>query len=150
MSNYQLLNIFYKVNFLLIFLSCDTNSPSEYSLCKDLTEKDNVYLLDNNIYNGVCKIIDTDITINEKFIKEGKIYAEKGYYFPSGNIKYEGKIKNDSLSGKYFQYHNNGEFSVKGKFFKGYPDGKWKKYDNSGKLISTQFFKKGELIKTKF
>ena len=150
MTHNQLFKKICKVNFLLIFIACNNVTQNNSLLCGDLKLMDNVYLINDVEYNGVCNVIDTDIVITEKFIKSGKVYSEKGYYFPSGNIKYEGKIVNDSLNGKYYQYFENGQLRVKGKFYRGFPDGRWYKYDNQGKRLSVQIFKKGELIKTRF
>ena len=55
-------------------------------------------------------------------------------------------MKNDSVNGKFVQYHENGKVKFKGQFIMGYPDGKWLGYDSLGNKVSTQNFKKGNLI----
>ena len=143
----------YIINFSCIFfslflVSCSTDVEKIIVECEKLIVEDNTYYFQDKRFTGKCQVFEIDIVLQELFFEKGKKYKEKGYFFPSGNIKYEGYIKNDSLSGKYFQYHDNGQVRLKGKFWKGFPDGRWRTYDNQGLKLSVQIFDKGKLMNT--
>ena len=136
-----------KMLILLTFVtSCNSSENLTVVPCTKLYEINKVYYLNNDPYNGKCETYDIEILVEEKFFKEGKEEKIIGYYYPSGNIKYIGFMKNDSVNGKFTQFHENGKIKFKGQFIMGYPDGKWLGYDSLGNKMSTQNFDKGNLI----
>ena len=142
-KKYSFINFLFSLTFIL---GC--NTPQELTIvsCKELYEINKIYYLNNDLFNGKCETYDIDVLIEEKFFKQGKEEKNIGYYYPSGNIKFVGFMKNDSVNGKFVQYHENGKVKFKGQFIMGYPDGKWLGYDSLGNKVSTQNFKKGNLI----
>ena len=147
-SKNQYVRHFFNLLFYLIFISCNSSQDGIIVNCEKLNVQDNTYYYESEKFTGTCQVVEIDVVLEETKFKNGKKHKEKGFYYPSGKLKYEGSIKNDSLSGKYYQYFENGKKRIKGKFYKGYPDGKWRTYSNTGKLISIQFFEKGKLITT--
>ena len=56
-------------------------------------------------------------------------------------------MKNDSVNGKFVQFHENGKVKFKGQFIMGYPDGKWLMDTNHWAIKNQpQNAKKGNLI----
>ena len=133
---------------MMITVGCKTSTNQLTVLCDELTLDKNLNFHEEVLFNGICNIYDTDILIEKRFYKDGKKVRAKEYYFPSGNLRHDGYFKNDSLSGRYYQYHLNGKVRLKGKFNMGYPNGRWKTYDSSGQLLSIQIFRDGDLINT--
>jgi antitoxin component YwqK of YwqJK toxin-antitoxin module len=69
-------------------------------------------------------------------------------YFDDGTVKLQGTYKNDLKEGPLTVFYPTGQRFNTGQYVKGYPDGEWQEYDLDGKLISTDIYDHGVLIKT--
>jgi antitoxin component YwqK of YwqJK toxin-antitoxin module len=69
-------------------------------------------------------------------------------YFDDGTVKLQGTYKNDLKEGPLTVFYPTGQIFNTGLYINGYPDGKWFTYDLDGKLLSTDIYDHGILIKT--
>ena len=69
-------------------------------------------------------------------------------YFDDGTVKLQGSYKNDQKEGSITVFYPTGQKFNTGQYLNGYPDGKWLTYDLDGKLLSTDIYDHGVLIKT--
>jgi antitoxin component YwqK of YwqJK toxin-antitoxin module len=69
-------------------------------------------------------------------------------YFDDGTVKLQGTYKNDMKEGPMTVFYPTGLKFNNGQYLKGFPDGKWLTYDLDGKLLSTDIYDHGVLIKT--
>jgi antitoxin component YwqK of YwqJK toxin-antitoxin module len=69
-------------------------------------------------------------------------------YFDDGTVKLQGTYKNDLKEGTLTVFYPTGQKFNTGQYLDGYPDGKWFTYDLDGKLLSTDSYDHGVLIKT--
>ena len=69
-------------------------------------------------------------------------------YFDDGSHKLHCLYKNDLKEGPVTVYFPNGTIFTAGQYKEGLPDGTWKTFDLDGKLVSTDIYDQGVLIKT--
>ena len=69
-------------------------------------------------------------------------------YFDDGTVKLQGTFKNDMKEGPFTVFYPTGQKFNVGQYKNNYPDGKWMTYDLDGKLLSTDVYENGVLIKT--
>lgn len=69
-------------------------------------------------------------------------------YYDDGATKLQGNYTNDLKEGAFSVFYPTGQKFNIGQYVKDYPDGKWFTYDLDGKLISTDFYEHGQLIKS--
>lgn len=79
-----------------------------------------------------------------EFINGRKNGFCKGYY-PSGNLEYLVKFKDDILHGKSIFLHENGSLHWEVIFNKGVKNGNVKYYDENGRVFQSSSFKNNEL-----
>jgi len=127
----------------LILSSC--NSESNEIKCKALTKEGIKHLDDGKIYSGNCLVYKNDIIAESRKIQNG-IHKKSIGYWDTGEIKYTGGIKNDSLNGVYREYYKSGRIAKKGKFKKGYYHGRWKFVREDGVVLRVTKFNKGKVI----
>ncbi|MCX6248812.1 MAG: hypothetical protein NTW10_13890 [Bacteroidetes bacterium] len=99
--------------------------------------------------NGIAKTYFSGKTIVEEMTwKEGKREGPWNQYFDDGKVKLQGTYKNDMKEGSLTVYYPNGQKFNTGQYLNGYPDGRWMEWDLDGKLVSTDIYDHGVLIKT--
>jgi antitoxin component YwqK of YwqJK toxin-antitoxin module len=69
-------------------------------------------------------------------------------YFDDGSIKLQGTYKNDMKEGSFIVNYPTGQKFNTGQYLNDLPDGKWFTYDLDGKLVSTDIYSHGELVKS--
>ena len=128
---------------LSILYSCDRES-NEVN-CNALKKNGIKYFVDDNLYSGICLVFDKDVLVESRKIQNGLHKTTIGYW-NSGEVKYTGGMKKDSLNGSYREYFRSGKIAKKGRFKMGYYDGRWKFTDEAGRLLRITTFKKGKII----
>ena len=127
--------------------------PNLYSCDRELNEvncsalkKNGIeYYVDDDLYSGICLVFDKDVLVESRKIQNGVHKTTIGYW-NSGEVKYTGGMKKDSLNGSYREYFRSGKIAKKGRFKMGYYDGRWKFTDEAGRLLRITTFKKGKII----
>ncbi len=99
--------------------------------------------------NGPAKIYFAEKTVAEVItwrdgLKEGTWIQ----YFDDGTVKLQGSYKNDLKNGPIIVFYPTGQKFNTGQYLNDFPDGKWLTYDLDGKLLSTDIYDHGILIKT--
>ncbi len=99
--------------------------------------------------NGPSKTYFAGKTLVEVITwKDGMKEGSWTQYFDDGTVKLQGSYKNDLKDGPITVFYPTGQKFNIGQYKNGYPDGKWLTYDLDGKLISTDIYDNGVLIKT--
>lgn len=70
----------------------------------------------------------------------------EGSYYPNGQIRSKGTIKNGKRDGVWKWFHKDGTIWTDEKYSNGELDGEWKQYDKNGQLELKQVFENGELL----
>lgn len=123
--------------------SCDRES-NEVN-CSALIKNGIEYFDDDDLYSGICLVFDKDVLVEKRKIQNGLHKTTIGYW-NSGELKYTGGMKNDSLNGSFREYYRSGKIAKKGKFKMGYYNGRWKFTDEDGRILRITTFKKGKII----
>ncbi len=76
--------------------------------------------------------------------KKGYKQEEWKYFYNTGELKSEGKYKNNKKLGKWLFYFKNGNNEQMGKYKKGKTNGLWKWYYKSGSLLREENFYNGK------
>lgn len=84
----------------------------------------------------------------EEEIKFSNDDALTTIYYPSGKIKFTGKVNiyTDGLEGEVTEYYESGKIKAKYNYAEGYLDGIQTYYDESGKVIKTEEYDYGYII----
>ena len=115
-----------------------------------LIKQKEIYNVDT--INKVC------IGIASRFYENGKIekiipiinWKREGIckiFYENGHLKYVSEYKNDKLNGIAKGYYENGIINYYGTTIDSLKDGKFNYFDEKGKLIITENYRKGKLIK---
>lgn len=126
-----------------VLVSC--NIESNEVNCNVLKKTDTKYSIDDKLFTGNCLTFKNGVTTESRKIKNG-LHKKTIGYWDTGEIKYTGGVKRDSLNGSYREYFRSGKIAKKGKFKMGYYEGRWKFTDESGRLLRITTFKKGKII----
>ena len=127
-----------------LFISCDNN---KIEVNCNILEKNGIsYILNGEVFTGNCTIMTDNIITERRNIKNGLHTNTTGYYPVSGELKFTGGMRNDSIHGKYREYYETGKVAIKGQFKKGFYDGKWRFLREDGELIRITIFKDGRII----
>jgi antitoxin component YwqK of YwqJK toxin-antitoxin module len=99
--------------------------------------------------NGVARNYFAGKNVLEEITwKDGMKDGKWVQYFDDGTIKLQGSYKDDFKEGPMTVNYPTGQKFNVGQYKKGYPDGIWLTYDVDGKLISTDVYENGVLVKT--
>lgn len=99
--------------------------------------------------NGVAKTYYAGKKVVEEINwKDGLREGPWVQYFDDGTVKLKGSYKNDLKEGQISVFYPTGQKFNTGQYLNGYPEGKWLTYDLDGKLVSTDIYEHGVLIKT--
>jgi antitoxin component YwqK of YwqJK toxin-antitoxin module len=106
-------------------------------------------MYENGKKNGPAKTYFAGKTVAEVITwKDGLKEGSWMQYFDDGTVKLQGNYTNDLKEGPLTVYYPNGQKFNTGQYHTGYPDGKWLSWDLDGKLLSTDIYNQGILIKT--
>lgn len=106
-------------------------------------------IYDTGKKNGITKTYFAGKTVAEMINwKDGLREGSWVQYFDDGTVKLQGTYKNDMKEGPLTVFYPTGQKFNTGQYLNGYPDGKWFTYDLDGKLLSTDIYDHGVLIKT--
>jgi antitoxin component YwqK of YwqJK toxin-antitoxin module len=99
--------------------------------------------------NGPAKTYFAGKTVVEVINwKDGLRDGSWTQYYDDGAVKLQGFYKDDLKEGPMVVFYPTGQKFNTGQYLKGYPDGKWLSFDLDGKLLSTDVYDHGVLIKT--
>ena len=127
---------------IFLFMSCNTDIMEVN--CSSLNKEGIQYYLNNNLYTGNCISSQYGELAEDRRIKKGIHKSTIGYH-ESGEVKFTGGMKNDSLSGVYKQFYKSGELAIRGRFKKGFYEGKWRFFREDGVLQRITIFKNGKI-----
>jgi len=113
--------------------------------CESLSKTGIKYYLDDSLFNGNCLQYSGVVLKENKLFKNGMHKKTVGYY-DTGEIKYRGGMKNDSIHGTYKEFYKSGKLAKKGKFKMGFYDGKWQFIREDGVILRITIFKNGQVI----
>jgi antitoxin component YwqK of YwqJK toxin-antitoxin module len=99
--------------------------------------------------NGVSKTFYAGKTLLEEIVwKDGLREGPWIQYFDDGKVKLKCAYKKDLKEGPVTVFYPTGQKFNTGQYAGGYPDGKWLTWDLDGKLLSTDVYDHGVLVKT--
>ena len=99
--------------------------------------------------NGIAKAYYAGKQVVEEINwKDGLREGSWVQYFDDGIVKLKGTYNNDLKEGPITVFYPTGQKFNTGQYLNGYPEGKWLSYDLDGKLLSTDIYDHGVLIKT--
>lgn len=93
------------------------------------------------------------------FDENGALIAEENWfddlqndstknYYPGGNLKRKGILKEGLYEGVWIYYHENGHKAQVGAYVNGLPEGVWTFYHENGQISQTGSYQMGELRET--
>ncbi len=104
----------------------------------------------NGIKHGVSKWYhDANRILSEFEYVNGVLGGPSKSYHKNGKLSKESSYKENKLDGTYKSYYSNGELESEGKYILGKKDGKWTYYDKKGEVTEQEWYKDGELEKSK-
>lgn len=104
----------------------------------------------NGIKNGISLWYHkTGELLSEFQYKNGVLVGSSKTYYPNSQIKTESNYVASKLTGIYKEYHDNGTIKLEGQYLKGKKDGIWQYYDVNGEKNKKEWYKLGDLIKSK-
>ena len=134
-----------QLTFIALFMIISCNTDTMEVNCSALYKEGINYYLDDNLYSGNCLVFKDENLAEKRRIKNGVHKSTVGYY-DTGEVKFSGGMKRDSLDGVYKEFYKSGKIAKKGRFNMGYYDGKWKFTREDGVLIRITTFKDGKII----
>ena len=85
-------------------------------------------------HDELKQIISTpEVTIKESYI-DGKKESPTIRYYPNGEIRNKGNIRNANREGDWVWYFDNGQLKEKGNYTNGKSEGDWVWYHKNGQL----------------
>ncbi len=81
--------------------------------------------------------------------QNGVLTGKSNTYYKSGEVKTIANYRNSKLHDEYQTFHENGVLKTEGNYEEGNKEGKWIHYDEDAKKVKTEWYKNGELTKTK-
>ena len=130
---------------LCIPLIYSCNTKTEEINCSALNKIGIEHYIDSVLYSGNCLIYNGKTISESRKIKKG-LHKNTIGYWDTGEVKYTGGMKNDSLNGIFKEFYRSGKIAIKGKFNMGFYDGKWKYSREDGTLQRITIFKKGKVV----
>ncbi|MEO1518900.1 MAG: hypothetical protein AAFV95_28045 [Bacteroidota bacterium] len=77
-------------------------------------------------------------------------YGEYQMWYPNGQLKMKGDIKENGWMGQWAYYNPNGELHKTGEYVNSLHHGEWKMYDLNGQLLGVKTYDNGKLLKVDF
>ncbi|MGB1243254.1 MAG: toxin-antitoxin system YwqK family antitoxin [Chitinophagales bacterium] len=104
----------------------------------------------NGIKHGSSKWYHNANSILSEFVYEnGVLVGPSKSYHKNGKLSKEANYADSKLDGNFKSYHSNSKLESEGKYILGEKDGKWTYYDKKGSTTKQEWYKDGEIEKTK-
>ncbi len=134
---------------------------------REITQKQTFYPSGRLKHSGFYKHDSIPVGVHKEYDEAGnvtmvKIYDDNGYlkgegmfdkhgrktgiwkeFYPTGELKAEGKYKKGKRTGLWKFYYKDGKIEQTGYYYKGKPHKRWKYYDHSGTLLKYESYYKG-------
>ena len=133
-----------QLTFIALFMIISCNTDTIEVNCSVLYKEGIKHYLDDSLYSGNCLVFKDENLAESRKIKNGVHKSTVGYH-ESGEVKFTGGMKNDSLNGVYKQFYKSGELAIRGRFKKGFYEGKWRFFREDGVLQRVTIFKNGKI-----
>jgi antitoxin component YwqK of YwqJK toxin-antitoxin module len=141
-KSFSLIKLF---SYIILLNSC--TSENNQVKCSSLEKNGITYIIDGKPYSGECLTFYSESdNINEKRVIKSGIHKKTIGYYETGELKFTGNMKNDSVNGAYKEYYKSGNLAIQGKFKKGFYEGRWKFLNEDGLLLRITKFKKGQIV----
>ena len=134
-----------QLTFIALFMIISCNTDTIEVNCSVLYKEGIKHYLDDSLYSGNCLVFKDENLAESRIIKNGVHKSTIGYY-DTGEVKFTGGMKRDSLNGVYKEFYKSGKIAIQGKFKMGYYDGRWRFTQENGVLLRITTFKNGQVV----